>query len=202
MSKKLAVMLSGRGSNFVAIADTIASGALQGCHIDVVLSDKPDAPGLEEARRRGIDTMVCARRQYASKQEWEQAMIDGLQARNVDFIILAGFMRILGEGFINAFPRRILNIHPSLLPSFIGLDAQQQALDYGVRYSGCTVHFVTNDLDAGPIIVQKVVPVLPADDAAALSRRILEQEHVAYSEAIALVVAGKYEIQGRRVLLK
>ncbi|MBB5022135.1 phosphoribosylglycinamide formyltransferase [Desulfurispira natronophila] len=200
--KKLAVLLSGRGSNFVAIADNIARGRLSGCRINVVISDKMSAGGLDEARQRGIDTLVFPRKNYDTKQAWEGAMIAAIEDRSIDYIILAGFMRILGDAFVESFPQRILNIHPSLLPSFIGLDAQRQALEYGVRYSGCTVHFVTSDLDAGPIIVQKVVPVHSDDDEESLSRRILEQEHIAYSEAIDLIVNRGFIIQGRRVELQ
>ncbi|WP_027389635.1 phosphoribosylglycinamide formyltransferase [Chrysiogenes arsenatis] len=199
MAEKIAVLLSGRGSNFLAIARNIQSGIVTGCAIDVVLSNKSDAPGLIAARDMGIATAVFRQKDYADKGACEQAMVTLLRERGVQWIVLAGYMRILGADFIDAFAGRILNIHPSLLPAFIGLDAQKQALDYGVKVAGCTVHFVTNELDGGPILLQKVVPVLDDDDEASLCARILEQEHIAYSEALELVVHGKVYVDGRRV---
>lgn len=199
MAEKIAVLLSGRGSNFLAIARNIAAGTLTNCQIDVVVSNKSDAAGVVAARDMGIATAIFRQKDYANKATCEQAMIDLLRERGVQWIVLAGYMRILGAGFIDAFAGRILNIHPSLLPSFIGLDAQKQALEYGVKVAGCTVHFVTNELDGGPIILQKVVPVLHGDDEATLSARILEQEHLAYSEALQLVVNHRVHIDGRHV---
>jgi phosphoribosylglycinamide formyltransferase-1 len=196
---RLGILLSGRGSNFLAIADNIASGTLTGCEIAVVLSNKADAPGLDAARQRGL-TALAIEANGRKRAEHDQAIIAALHEHNVDLVILAGYMRLLSPGFIQAFPQRILNIHPSLLPAFPGLDAQQQAFDYGVQVAGCTVHFVDEQLDHGVIITQRTVPVLPTDDEPTLAHRILEQEHIAYSEAIAKVISGNYKISGRRYL--
>lgn len=198
MSKaRLGVLLSGRGSNFIAIADAIANGSLQGCEIAVVISNIADAPGLAAARERGLKTDV-----YVSKgvprEEHDAKMIAALRAHEIDLVILAGYMRVLSADFIRAFPDRILNIHPSLLPSFTGLHAQQQALDYGAKFAGCTVHFVDEAVDHGVIVLQRVVPVEDSDDETALAKRILEQEHQAYPEAIARVLSGRYSVDGRR----
>jgi len=198
---RLGILLSGRGSNFLAIADAIAAGKLPGAEIAVVISNIPDAPGLAAARQRGL-TAVGIASKGRKRAEHDAEVVATLKEHRVELICLAGYMRLLSAEFVQAFPNRILNIHPSLLPSFPGLDAQKQAFDYGVQFSGCTVHFVDEQLDHGTIILQKQVPVLPEDDDHALAARILEQEHVAYAEAIARVISGKYEIVGRRYLPK
>ncbi len=198
-ASKLGILLSGRGSNFLAIANNIAIGKLTGCEIAVVISNKADAPGLDAARRLGLKA-VAIEANGRKRAEHDEEIVATLRAHNVDLVCLAGYMRLLSPQFVQAFPQRILNIHPSLLPAFPGLDAQQQALDYGVQVAGCTVHFVDEQLDHGVIILQKSVPVLEADDAHTLSERILEQEHIAYSEAIARVLSGGYKIDGRRYI--
>jgi phosphoribosylglycinamide formyltransferase-1 len=195
--KRLGILLSGRGSNFAAIADNISQGRLKGCEIAVVISNKADAAGLSAARERGMKALVIES-SGRKRAEHDADMIAALRHHQVDLIILAGYMRLLSPEFVRAFPQRILNIHPSLLPAFPGLDAQEQAYLYGVQVAGCTVHFVDEELDHGVIIVQKSIPVLETDDAHALSERILEQEHIAYSEAIGRVVSGEYRIVGRR----
>ena len=195
--KRLGILLSGRGSNFAAIAENIVQGRLKGCEIAVVISNKADAAGLAVARERGLKAQVIEST-GRKRAEHDADMIAALREHQVDLVILAGYMRLLSPEFVRAFPQRILNIHPSLLPAFPGLDAQEQALLYGVQVAGCTVHFVDEELDHGVIILQKTVPVLETDDAHALAERILEQEHIAYSEAIARVVSGEYRIQGRR----
>lgn len=197
--KRLGILLSGRGSNFTAIADNIAQGKLPGCQIAVVISNKADAPGLEAAQQRGLKAVAIEAR-GRKRAEHDQEIIACLRDHRVDLACLAGYMRLLSPQFVQAFPERILNIHPSLLPAFPGLDAQQQALAYGVQVAGCTVHFVDEQLDHGVIILQKTVPVFEGDDAHTLSARILEQEHIAYSEAIARVLSGEYRIVGRRYL--
>ena len=196
---RIGILLSGRGSNFLAIADSVASGKIPNAQIAVVLSNLADAPGLGAARQRGLNA-IAIEANGRKRAEHDAAIIAALHAHNVDLVCLAGYMRLLSPGFIQAFPQRILNIHPSLLPAFPGLDAQTQAFEYGVQVSGCTVHFVDEQLDHGVIILQKSVPVLDSDDAHRLADRILEQEHIAYSEAIARVLSGKYEIVGRRYL--
>ncbi len=198
---RLGILLSGRGSNFLAIADAIASGKLSGVEIAVVISNIPDAPGLAAAQQRGLSALSIPSKGRPRAQH-DAEVIAKLREHRVDLICLAGYMRLLSPEFVQAFPNRILNIHPSLLPSFPGLDAQKQAFDYGVQVSGCTVHFVDEQLDHGVIILQKQVPVLPGDDDHTLAARILEQEHVAYAEAIGRVVSGKYEIVGRRYVPK
>lgn len=197
----LGILLSGRGSNFLAIADAIESGKIPDARIAVVISNLAHAPGLAAARARGL-TGLAIEAKGRKRAEHDQEIIAALRAHDVGLVCLAGYMRLLSPGFIQAFPGRILNIHPSLLPAFPGLDAQQQAFEYGVQVSGCTVHFVDEQLDHGPIILQRPVPVLPTDDAHSMAERILEQEHLAYPEAIARVLSGKYEIVGRRYLLK
>ncbi len=194
---RLGILLSGRGSNFAAIAENIAQGRLKGCEIAVVISNKVDAAGLAIARERGLKAVAIEAR-GRKRAEHDAEMISTLREHEVDLVILAGYMRLLSPEFVQAFPLRILNIHPSLLPAFPGLDAQEQALIYGVQVAGCTVHFVDEELDHGVIVLQKSVPVLEADDAQTLSARILEQEHIAYSEGIARVVSGEYQIIGRR----
>ncbi len=196
---RLGVLLSGRGSNFLAIAEAIAQGRLEHAEIAVVISNRSDAPGIAAARSAGFATQVIEAR-GRPRAEHDAEIIAGLQAHQVDLVCLAGYMRLLSAQFVRAFPQRILNIHPSLLPAFPGLDAQRQALAYGATISGCTVHFVDEELDHGVIVMQKTVPVLPEDDERALAARILAQEHVAYREAIARVLSGKYRITGRRYL--
>ena len=198
---KLGILLSGRGSNFVAIADHIATGQIPEAEIAVVISNKPYVPGIQAAEQRGIHTHVIQSKGLG-RAEHDAAVVKCLQEHNVHFVCLAGYMRLISPVFLQAFPNRVLNIHPSLLPAFPGLDAQRQALDYGVQVSGCTVHFVDENLDHGVIILQRSVPVLPTDDEHTLSSRILEQEHIAYTEAIRMVLGGEYEIQGRRYVKK
>ncbi|HEU4415646.1 MAG TPA: phosphoribosylglycinamide formyltransferase [Candidatus Angelobacter sp.] len=195
--KKIGILLSGRGSNFEAIVDSIKSGRLQ-AEIAIVISNRSDAPGLESARRRGLNAKLIPSKGRV-REEHDAEVVAALKQAGVDLICLAGYMRLLSADFVRAFPNQIVNIHPSLLPAFPGMDAQKQALEYGVKVTGCTVHFVDEHLDHGPIILQKTVPVLEGDDVAALSARILEQEHAAYSEAIALVLSGEMEVRERRV---
>lgn len=197
---RLGVLLSGRGSNFIAIADAIANDSLTGCEIAVVLSNIADAPGLAAAQQRGLATEVHVSK-GVPRAEHDAKMIAALNAHEINLVILAGYMRVLSPEFIRAFPDRILNIHPSLLPSFPGLHAQKQALDYGAKVAGCTVHFVDEAVDHGVIILQRVVPVEDTDDEATLSARILEQEHQAYTEAIARVLSGRYRAEDRRYRL-
>ncbi|HUB33829.1 MAG TPA: phosphoribosylglycinamide formyltransferase [Bryobacteraceae bacterium] len=196
---RLGILISGRGSNFEAIADNVAAGSIA-AEIAVVISSRPSAAGLEAARRRGLEAASIPSR-GADREIYDGLLIDELRRRRVDLVCLAGFMRLLSSRFIREFPGRILNIHPSLLPAFPGLDAQRQALEHGVRISGCTVHFVDEQLDAGPIILQAAVPVHDDDDVAALSARILAEEHRIYSEAIRIVLSGRYRVEGRRVRL-
>jgi phosphoribosylglycinamide formyltransferase-1 len=197
--KNLGILLSGRGSNFVAIADSIAAGRIPDARIAVVISNRADAPGLETARQRGLNALLLPSK-GKPREEHDREVVAALTDNKVDLICLAGYMRLLSPWFVRQFPRKILNIHPSLLPSFPGLEAQQQAFAYGVKVSGCTVHFVDEELDHGPIIVQKTVPVLDSDDEHTLAARILEQEHIAYSEAIKIVLEGNFEIVGRRMV--
>jgi phosphoribosylglycinamide formyltransferase-1 len=197
--KNLGILLSGRGSNFEAIAKNVAAGKIPNARIAVVISNKPDAGGLEIARRMGLEAVVIPSK-GKPREEHDREVVAALQKHKVELICLAGYMRLLSPWFVQQFPRRILNIHPSLLPSFPGLEAQEQAFAYGVKVTGCTVHFVDEELDHGAIIVQKTVPVLDTDDERTLAERILEQEHVAYSEAVNIVLAGGYEIAGRRLL--
>ncbi len=195
---RLGILISGRGSNFLAIADTIAAGRLN-AEIAVVISSQEDAPGLTLARERGLHA-VALPSQGLDREVYDRQVIAELQRRQVDLVCLAGFMRILSGRFIREYAHRILNIHPSLLPAFPGLDAQFQAVEHGVKFSGCTVHFVDEGLDSGPIVKQSVVPVLDHDTADSLAGRILVEEHRIYSEAISLVLSGRYKIEGRRVL--
>lgn len=198
--KHIGILLSGRGSNFVAIADSIDAGRIPNARIAVVISNRPEAPGIEIARQRGLNAVVIPSKGRV-REEHDAEVARVLKENRVDLVCLAGYMRLLSPAFIQAFPQQILNIHPSLLPAFPGLDAQKQAFDYGVKISGCTVHFVDEHLDHGPIIVQKAVPVLDTDDDHTLAARILAQEHIAYSEAIRIVLEGSYEIRDRRVVL-
>lgn len=197
--KSLGILLSGRGSNFVAIADSIAAGRLPDAQIAVVIANKPDALGIATARQRGLPGLVIPSK-GRPREEHDRAVVAALKEHGVDLVCLAGYMRLLSPWFVQQFPQRILNIHPSLLPAFPGLEAQQQAFAYGVKVSGCTVHFVDEELDHGAIIVQKTVPVLDGDDEHSLAERILEQEHLAYSEAIRIVLQGKFTVVGRRLV--
>jgi phosphoribosylglycinamide formyltransferase-1 len=199
--KNLGILLSGRGSNFEAIAKNVAAGKIPDARIAVVISNKPDAGGIEVAERMELETHVIPSKGKL-REEHDREVVAALQQHKVDLICLAGYMRLLSPWFVQQFPHRILNIHPSLLPAFPGLEAQEQAFVYGVKVAGCTVHFVDEELDHGAIIVQKTVPVFDTDDEHRLAARILEQEHVAYSEAINIVLGGKYEIVGRRLLPK
>lgn len=199
--KNLGILLSGRGSNFEAIAKNVASGQIPDARIAVVISNKADAGGVETARRLGLTALVI-RSQSKEREEHDREVVDALQQHKVDLICLAGYMRLLSPWFVQQFRHRILNIHPSLLPAFPGLEAQEQAFAYGVRVSGCTVHFVDEELDHGAIIVQKAVPVLDTDTEGSLAARILEQEHIAYSEAINIVLEGKFEVVGRRLVTR
>jgi len=195
----LGILLSGRGSNFEAIANNVAAGKIPNARIAVVISNKPDAGGIDTARRLGL-TALTIQSKGVVREEHDRAVVAALKEHGVDLICLAGYMRLLSPWFVQQFPRRILNIHPSLLPAFPGLEAQEQAFAYGVKVSGCTVHFVDEELDHGAIIVQKAVPVLDTDDEHTLAARILEQEHIAYSEAINIVLGGQYEVAGRRLV--
>lgn len=187
---KIGILISGRGSNMVALVDAVKSGEIPGSEIAVVISDKPDAEGLEKAKKRGVETAVIERR-GRSREEHDAEIVAELRKRNVELVCLAGYMRLLSKDFIHAFENRIVNIHPSLLPAFPGLDAQRQAFDHGVKISGCTVHFVDENLDAGPIILQRAVDVRDDDTAESLAARILEQEHGAYVEAVQQIAIGK-----------
>lgn len=194
---RLGILLSGRGSNFLAIANSLAAGRIPNAEIAVVISNKADAPGLAAARERGLDA-IAIEANGRKRAEHDGAIVAALREHQVDLVCLAGYMRLLSPEFIQAFPQRILNIHPSLLPAFPGLDAQHQAFEYGVKIAGCTVHFVDEQLDHGVIVLQHTVPVLETDDAGRLSARILAQEHIAYTEAIVRVLSGEYIVRGRR----
>jgi phosphoribosylglycinamide formyltransferase-1 len=193
----LGILISGRGSNLLAIIEAIRDGRLA-ASIAVVISNRADAPGLDHARKAGIETLVLDHRDYATREAYDRALVEALRARQVRLVCLAGFMRLLGAAFVDAFPNAILNVHPSLLPAFPGTDAQRRALEYGVTIAGCTVHIVTTELDAGPIVMQAAVPVGPDDTPETLSARILVEEHRIYPEAIARVLAGGWRIEGRR----
>jgi phosphoribosylglycinamide formyltransferase-1 len=197
--KRLGILLSGRGSNFEAIADNIAAGRLH-AEIAVVIANRPEARGLEIARQRGLPA-VCLPSKGLDREVYDRQLVEELKSKQVDLVCLAGFMRLLSAHFVREFLQRILNIHPSLLPAFPGLDAQYQALQHGVKIAGCTVHFVDENLDAGPIVRQAAVPVLDDDTVESLSARILKEEHRIYSEAIETVLSGAYRVENRRVLL-
>jgi phosphoribosylglycinamide formyltransferase-1 len=199
--KNLGILLSGRGSNFEAIARNIAAGNIPDARIAIVISNRPDAGGVATAKKLGLTALVLPSKGVA-REEHDRAVVAALNEHHVDLICLGGYMRLLSPWFVQQFPQRILNIHPSLLPAFPGLEAQEQAFAYGVKVTGCTVHFVDEELDHGAIIVQKTVPVHDDDDERTLAARILEQEHIAYSEAIRMVLEGKYEIRGRRLVRK
>ncbi len=196
--KRIGILISGRGSNMIALADAVSDGRIPDAVIAVVMSNMAEAAGLEAARSRGIETFHHSHR-GCSREEHDQAMAAELKRHDVDLVCLAGYMRLLSGWFIKEFEHRILNIHPSLLPSFPGLDAQKQALDYGVKFSGCTVHLVDEQLDHGPVVKQAVVPVLDDDTEESLSKRILAEEHRIYAEAISLILGGNYKIEGRRI---
>lgn len=194
-----AVFISGRGSNFLALLKNIEKGVLKNCHIAVVFSNNPNAKGLEYAEKAGIKTIVIPSKNRSDRIEYDRDIINALAEYNIDLICLAGYMRIITEELVEAYKNRIINIHPALLPAFPGLHAQKQALDYGVKVTGCTVHFVDGGMDTGPVILQKTVPVYDNDTEDTLSARILEQEHIAYSEALSLYAAGRLKVSGRKV---
>src|SRR4029453_1790676 len=200
MKKRIGVLLSGRGSNFEALADSVSAGHIPNAEIALVLSNREGAPGIERAQARGLETRVIPSKGL-ERETYDRQVVAALRQANVDLVCLAGYMRLLSSYFVAAFPQRILNIHPSLLPSFPGLESQKQALDYGVKFAGCTVHFVDENLDAGPIVLQAVVPVEGSDTENTLGARILKEEHRIYSEAVEIILEGKYKIEGRRVIL-
>ena len=199
--KNIGILLSGRGSNFLAIADSIANGRIPDARIAVVISNVPGAHGIEIAQQQGLTTAVIPSKGKA-REDHDREMVAVLKNHGVALVCLAGYMRLLSPWFVQQFPQRILNIHPSLLPAFPGLEAQEQAFAYGVKVAGCTVHFVDEELDHGAIVVQKAIPVLDSDDEHTLAARILEQEHIAYSEAIKIVLEGNFDISGRRLVSK
>ena len=197
--KRIGILLSGRGSNFEALAESIAAGRLPGVEIAIVISNREGAPGIEKARQRGIAARVIPS-QGLQREEYDRRVAAALQEKQVDLVCLAGYMRLLSPWFVREFPSRILNIHPSLLPSFPGLEAQKQAWEHGAKFSGCTVHFVDENLDAGPIVAQATVPIRDDDTPETLAERILREEHRIYTEAVKLVLSGNFRIAGRRVL--
>jgi phosphoribosylglycinamide formyltransferase-1 len=199
MNKRIGVLLSGRGSNFEALADSIASSRIPDAEIAIVISNREDAPGIDRAKTRGMATRVIPSKGL-ERETYDRQVVAALNDHKVDLVCLAGYMRLLSPHFVASFPNRILNIHPSLLPSFPGLESQRQALEYGVKFAGCTVHFVDENLDAGPIVLQSVVSVRDDDTEDTLATRILEEEHRIYSEAVRIVLEGRYKIEGRRVL--
>lgn len=200
MKKRIAILLSGRGSNFEALTDSVSSGRIPNAEISVVISHREGAPGIERARARGIDARVVPSKGL-DRDAYDRQVVAVLQEKRIDLVCLAGYMRLLSSYFVQAFRGRILNIHPSLLPAFPGLEAQRQALEHGVKFAGCTVHFVDENLDAGPIVLQATVPVRDDDTVDSLSARILAEEHRIYSEAVRIVLEGRYRVEGRRVLL-
>lgn len=199
MTKRIGVLLSGRGSNFEALADSAAAGRIPDAEISIVISNREDAAGLQRAAERRIPARVIPSK-GVEREAYDRLVVAALNEARVDLVCLAGFMRLLSPYFVAAFRGRILNIHPSLLPSFPGLESQRQALDYGVKFSGCTVHFVDENLDAGPIVKQAIVSIEPGDTDETLAARILSEEHRIYTEAVRLVLSGKFRIEGRRVL--
>jgi phosphoribosylglycinamide formyltransferase 1 len=201
MKKRIGVLLSGRGSNFEALADSIDAGRIPNAEIVIVLSHREGAPGIDKAQARGIATQVIPSKGL-EREAYDKLVVAALQEKNVDLVCLAGYMRLLSPHFVAAFPNRILNIHPSLLPSFPGLESQRQALEHGAKFSGCTVHFVDENLDAGPIVMQACVPIEDSDTPEKLSARILQQEHRIYTEAVRIVLEGRYRMDGRRVLIQ
>lgn len=199
MKKRIGVLLSGRGSNFEALAESVSAGRIPNAEIAIVISNQPQALGLKRAEARGIPARMIPSKGL-QREVYDRQVAAVLQEHKVDLICLAGYMRLLSPYFVAAFPQKILNIHPSLLPAFPGLEAQKQALEHGVKFAGCTVHFVDENLDAGPIILQAAVPVLDSDDEHALAERILKEEHRIYSEAVKIILEGNWRIEGRRVL--
>jgi phosphoribosylglycinamide formyltransferase-1 len=199
MTKRIGVLLSGRGSNFEALADSICAGRIPNAEIAIVLSNREGAPGIDRARARGLASRVIPSKGL-EREAYDRQVVAALREASVELICLAGYMRLLSPYFVAAFPLRILNIHPSLLPSFPGLESQKQALEYGVKFAGCTVHFVDENLDAGPIVLQAIVPVDDYDTEGTLSARILKEEHRIYTEAVKIILAGNYKIEGRRVI--
>jgi len=199
MNKRIGVLLSGRGSNFEALAESVAAGRIPGAEIAIVISNREGAPGIDRAKARSITARVIPSKGL-EREAYDRQVVAVLKECRVDLVCLAGYMRLLSPFFVASFPNRILNIHPSLLPSFPGLESQRQALEYGVKFAGCTVHFVDENLDAGPIILQSVVPVSDSDTEESLSAKILQEEHKIYSEAVRIVLEGRYKIAGRRVL--
>jgi phosphoribosylglycinamide formyltransferase 1 len=198
MKKRIGVLLSGRGSNFEALADSVAAGRIPNAEIAIVLSNREGAPGIERAHARGIEARVIPSKGL-EREAYDRLVVAALREKNVDLVCLAGYMRLISPYFVAEFRNRILNIHPSLLPAFPGLEAQRQALDHGAKFSGCTVHFVDEHLDAGPIVSQAVVPIEDRDTPETLAARILREEHRIYSEAVRIVLEGRYRIEGRRV---
>jgi len=201
MKKRIGVLLSGRGSNFEALAESVAAGRIPNAEIALVVSNREDAPGIERARKRGIEARVIPSKGL-EREAYDKLVAAALNEKKVDLVCLAGYMRLLSPYFIATFPNRILNIHPSLLPAFPGLEAQRQALEHGAKFSGCTVHFVDENLDAGPIVLQAAVPIEDGDTVETLSERILREEHRIYTEAVRIVLEGRYRIENRRVLIK
>jgi phosphoribosylglycinamide formyltransferase-1 len=200
MTKHIGVLLSGRGSNFEALADSVAAGRIPNADISIVISNRDDAPGIARARARGLDARVIPSKGL-EREAYDRQVVAALREKNVDLVCLAGYMRLLSPYFVREFPERILNIHPSLLPAFPGLEPHRQAIEHGAKFSGATVHFVDENLDAGPIILQAVVPVEDSDTADTLAARVLKEEHRIYTEAARIVLEGRYRIVGRRVLL-
>jgi len=200
MKKRIAVLLSGRGSNFEALAESVDAGRIPNAEIAIAISNREGAPGIEKARSRGTAAKVIPSKGL-QREEYDRSVVAALQEARTDLVCLAGYMRLLSPVFVAAFRNRILNIHPSLLPAFPGLEAQRQALEHGVKFTGCTVHFVDENLDAGPVILQAIVPVLDADTPETLSQRVLKEEHRIYAEAVRIVLEGRYRIEGRRVLI-
>jgi phosphoribosylglycinamide formyltransferase 1 len=200
MTKRIGVLLSGRGSNFEALADSVAAGRIPNAEISIVVSNREGAPGIERARQRGLDARVIPSKGL-EREAYDTLVVAALREKKVELVCLAGYMRLLSPQFVAAFPNRILNIHPSLLPAFPGLESQRQALEHGAKFSGCTVHFVDENLDAGPIVLQACVAIEDGDTPESLSERILLEEHRIYTEAVRIVLEGRYRIEGRRVLL-
>jgi len=200
MKKRIGVLLSGRGSNFEALADSVAAGRIPNAEIAIVVSNRENAPGIERARARSIETRMIPSKGL-EREAYDKLVVAALQEKGVDLVCLAGYMRLLSPYFVKNFSNRILNIHPSLLPAFPGLEPQRQALEHGAKFSGCTVHFVDENLDAGPIILQAVVPIEDGDTPDTLAARILREEHRIYSEAVKLVLEGRVHVEGRRVLI-
>jgi phosphoribosylglycinamide formyltransferase 1 len=198
--KRMGVLLSGRGSNFEALADGVAAGRIPNAEIAIVVSNREGAPGIERAQARGIEARVIPSKGL-EREAYDKLVVAALREKSVDLVCLAGYMRLLSPHFVKAFPHAILNIHPSLLPAFPGLESQRQALEHGAKFSGCTVHFVDENLDAGPIVLQAVVPIQDNDTPETLSERILQEEHRIYSQAVRIVLEGRYRLEGRRVLV-